>query len=360
MKRLAHLGRKLGPGTISVLVDHLDQLTTFHEFVEIAGVICIYIKVDTGYHRAGLPSDSKSLIALLDIIIFEGDRKGYQLCGFYSHAGHSYGVRDSVQAMDLLIEEIKGLKEAADIARSMKGRLGPRKGVDRLVLSVGATPSASSIECLCYSDDPSLPQEWIQKTKELRNTLNLSMNHHTVEIHAGVYPFLDMQQLATSASPSPALKDKQRVKSYQDVAFTILAEVASMYETRDPPEAIIAAGSLALGREPCKSYSGWGVVTSWEGKDGPKMDESLGKELSNWFVARISQEHGVLQSRDFVGDNVCKFDSLRIGQKVRIFPNHACVAGAGFGYYLVVDSQNSGAKKDEIVDVWVRCRGWWD
>ena len=358
MKRLAYLGRKLGPGTISVLVDHPDQLTTLHEFVEIAGVICIYIKVDTGYHRAGLPSDSKLFKTLLDIIIFEGDRKGYQLCGFYSHAGHSYGVRDTVQAMDLLIREIKGLKEAAEIARSVKDRLGPHKGSDSLVLSVGATPSASSIECLCYSGDLNLPQEWIQKTTELRSTLDLSMNPHIVEIHAGVYPFLDMQQLATAASPSPVLKDKHRVKSYQDVALTILAEVASTYETRDPPEAIIAAGSLALGREPCQSYSGWGVVTSWEEMDGSDTDESSRKELSNWFVARISQEHGVLQSRDFVGDNFCKFENLKIGQKVRIFPNHACVAGAGFGYYLVVDSRNAGEKRDEIVDVWVRCRGW--
>ncbi len=36
-------------------------------------------------------------------------------------------------------------------------------------------------------------------------------------------------------------------------------------------------------------------------------------------------------------------------------PNHACVAGAGFGWYLVVDSDQGG---DEIVDVWVRWRGW--
>lgn len=32
------------------------------------------------------------------------------------------------------------------------------------------------------------------------------------------------------------------------------------------------------------------------------------------------------------------------------------VAGAGFGWYLVVDSSLPG--QDEVVDVWVRWRGW--
>jgi len=43
---------------------------------------------------------------------------------------------------------------------------------------------------------------------------------------------------------------------------------------------------------------------------------------------------------------------LEVGQKVRIWPNHACISGAGFGWYLVVDGG------DEIVDVWPRWRGW--
>jgi D-serine deaminase-like pyridoxal phosphate-dependent protein len=42
---------------------------------------------------------------------------------------------------------------------------------------------------------------------------------------------------------------------------------------------------------------------------------------------------------------------------VKIWPNHACIAGAGYGWYLVVDSEREG-NEDEIVDVWVRCRGW--
>ncbi len=59
-----------------------------------------------------------------------------------------------------------------------------------------------------------------------------------------------------------------------DVALSILAEVASLYPGRGvggADEALVNAGSLALGREPCgdmgsppgQDYSGWGVVTPW-------------------------------------------------------------------------------------------------
>ena len=48
---------------------------------------------------------------------------------------------------------------------------------------------------------------------------------------------------------------------------------------------------------------------------------------------------------------------LEVGQKVRVWPNHACIAGAMFGWYLVVDSRLVG-REDEVVDVWVRWRGW--
>ncbi|MCJ1351353.1 MAG: hypothetical protein MMC33_001337 [Icmadophila ericetorum] len=359
-KRMGYLGQKLGPGSISILLDNPGQLKGLHGFAETAGFsIGIYIKVDTGYHRAGLPLGSKSLANLLEIIIKNGDSKVHHLCGFYSHAGHSYGVDDSIPAMDLLIQEIRGLEDAADLATSIERRFGREERKDRFVLSVGATPTATSIECLHHGDNKSLPQDWTDKTKEMKEVVDHANNHHRVELHAGVYPFLDMQQLATVASPSSRSKDSEHlVKSYQDVALTILAEVASTYEARNPPEAIIAAGSLALGREPCKSYSGWGVLTPWDENDFSNEDRYVDAELSNWFVARISQEHGVLQSRDLGEHRVRNFEKLRIGQKVRIFPNHACVAGAGFGYYLIVDSNNPVGQRDEIVDVWVRCRGW--
>jgi D-serine ammonia-lyase len=71
-----------------------------------------------------------------------------------------------------------------------------------------------------------------------------------------------------------------------------------------------------------------------------------------WHVGRISQEHGIL-----VWSGESHPEELSVGQKVRVWPNHACVAGAGFGWYLIVDETRVG-REDEIIDVWPRWRGW--
>lgn len=79
-------------------------------------------------------------------------------------------------------------------------------------------------------------------------------------------------------------------------------------------------------------------------------------------MGRISQEHGILtwngpSSSGSEKENASEIPELKVGDKVRIWPNHSCVAGAAFDYYLVVDSRKEG-NKDEVVDVWPRWRGW--
>lgn len=73
---------------------------------------------------------------------------------------------------------------------------------------------------------------------------------------------------------------------------------------------------------------------------------------TGWIVGRVSQEHGILT---WEGSDKAE-RHLEIGQKIMVWPNHACVAGSGFGWYFVVDSESGDA--DVVRDVWVRCRGW--
>lgn len=106
-----------------------------------------------------------------------------------------------------------------------------------------------------------------------------------------------------------------------------------------------------MGRDPCKSYPGWGILTPALGNAESKSIYDERGERTGWILGRISQEHGILT---WEGERE-KCNPLAIGDKVMIWPNHACVAGAGFGWYLVVDSEKGG---DTVVDVWVRWRGW--
>ena len=69
-----------------MIVDHPNQLKSAHIFKELTGApLQVFVKVDTGYHRAGLEYTTKSFGDLVEqISIFE--RTGLVvLVGFYSH-----------------------------------------------------------------------------------------------------------------------------------------------------------------------------------------------------------------------------------------------------------------------------------
>ncbi|KAL8860583.1 MAG: hypothetical protein Q9178_002936 [Gyalolechia marmorata] len=144
VQRLAYFGKRLLPGSVSVLVDYHDQLQHLKKFEEISGYpLGIFIKVDTAYHRAGIPRGSVEFSKLLTSLLDDEDvSTHFKPLSLYSHAGHSYGANSASQAMDLPIEEIDGLREASQIIK----KLHPTTAHQQLsCLSVGATPSATSI-----------------------------------------------------------------------------------------------------------------------------------------------------------------------------------------------------------------------
>jgi D-serine ammonia-lyase len=78
-------------------------------------------------------------------------------------------------------------------------------------------------------------------------------------------------------------------------------------------------------------------------------------------VGKVSQEHGILVPEEHAqwegsGELADEGKGIEVpftvGQKVRVLPNHACIVGAHFPFYFVVEGG------EEVVDVWVRCRGW--
>ncbi len=352
----------MGKDSISALIDNISQLQSLRDFKDIAGFDCeIYIKIDTGYGRAGLTTDSPNFEKLLRSILGEAVPSGCgRLRGFYSHAGHSYDGSSAAAAMSLLVQEIEGLKLAADIVTTVD----QAKTADTpYILSVGATPTATSIQNLVTKRGRAEGPIVDEQVTKLQTCIEETKRSHTIEIHAGVYAILDMQQVSTHASPSTKVDsrtDTQQQLSTADIALTVLAEVASIYDDRESSEALIAAGSLALGRELCKAYNGWGIVNDW----GMALQTNNGR--SGWQVGRISQEHGILTKESSAGHDsnvslvspISSIQDLRAGQKIRIWPNHACIAGAGFGWYIVVDSSLPDGRQDKIVDVWMRCRGW--
>ncbi len=108
------------------------------------------------------------------------------------------------------------------------------------------------------------------------------------EIRAGSCIFYDREAMAVG------------VATADEVAYTVLTTVVS---TAVPGQAVVDAGSKALAREARGGDGGYGVLL-----DRPEV-----------VVSSLSEEHGVL---DLSGSAW----RPRIGERVRIVPNHVCVS----------------------------------
>lgn len=243
----------------------------------------VFIKIDVGSHRAGIPARSEALRAL--IAAAEASPQ-VNIIGFYCHAGHSYAGRSPSDAQDTLQTELSGVLDAASL-------LPPDR---EITVSIGATPTAHVITSL----KATLP------------------THVKLELHAGNFPVNDLQQVSTG------------LISERDQAIRVAAEVCSVYPERN--EALINAGVIALSRE-TSGYAGFGRVVSHP----------------NWSVVRLSQEHGILGSAD-PNDEVDMV--FRVGQRVYVHCNHACITAAAFQTFYIVD------ENDVVVDGWAPWKGW--
>lgn len=113
------------------------------------------------------------------------------------------------------------------------------------MLAVGSTPTAHASGLLAQG--PPLPPDT------------------TLEVHAGVYPLLDLQQRATALVNEPK----------SDLALGVLARVCSTYPERKPPQVLIDAGAIAFSKD--------------TGPDSSFGEVYGGGLLEGWKVAKISQ-----------------------------------------------------------------------
>ena len=121
------------------------------------------------------------------------------------------------------------------------------------------------------------------------------------EARPGNYAFYDYTQVALGSC------------AVKDVAVTVLATVIS----RGRDHSVVDAGALALSKDlgPDERPRGYGRL--WRGLDEPALDPEL-------RVLSVSQEHGILNA------------PLSVGTRVRILPNHSCLAVWNFDRYVVL------------------------
>jgi len=350
---------------LKLLVDNVDQVDSLQAALEkqekSSNPISIFIKIDASYHRAGLTVSSPALVELVKRI---GQSSQVAVWGVYCHAGNSYGSTSFSKASTFLTEELQCTNEAIQLVDKVlangEGSFQKRHR-SPLVLSVGSTPTAHAA-----SGVPT--NSVLQRLKtELKGDL---------ELHAGNYPFLDLQQLATGAVPAI-----EGISAIERCSMTVLASIISVYpgrgeaEETDPStirdnesetlatlgdEALCDAGGIALSKD-TGQLPGFGHVVS-------------PLHFVGWQVGRVAQEHGVMTirkggsaqwSQEWGGSPSPSLAAalnaatsmVRVGDKVQIVPQHACMVAAAHPWLYIYDS-SLGQETPTVIDIWISWKGW--
>lgn len=144
------------------------------------------------------------------------------------------------------------------------------------------------------------------------------------ELRPGVYLLMDAFQAAIG------------VCALDDIAASVLSTVIARHD--GGRRLVLDAGALALSKD---------RSTAATGRDAGYglLADVHGRPLPGARVADVHQEHGEVRSEAPL--------DLRVGDRVRVLPNHACITAAAHDRFHVVED---GAPT--IVDVWPRVAGW--
>jgi D-serine deaminase-like pyridoxal phosphate-dependent protein len=272
---------------LHLLLDHGDTLDAAEACARRRGQqLSIWLKVDCGYHRAGVDPDSADALELARRL---DASTGLTFAGLLTHAGQAYGCRNAAEARGVAATERDAVVRLAD-------RLDD-DGIAVPALSVGSTPT------MCAAVD-------LDRISEAR---------------PGNYALFDTFQAAIGSC------------DLDDVAFSVLATVTGRYPGRD--SLVIDAGALALSKDLGAIHvdpdGGFGRLAAVDGRLEPRL-----------HLAGLSQEHGKVQVDGGLGPG-----EWPIGTRLRVLPNHSCLAAALFPAYHAVDGEH-------IIDTWHPVRGW--
>ncbi len=206
-----------------------------------------------------------------------------QFKGILTHAGHSYSASSVNEIIRIVTQEQEVMVQFAKTLKIEDMDLAPE------VVSIGSTPTIRLAET--FMDG-------------------------ITEIRPGNYVFFDYTQIALGSC------------EVRDCAFTVQTSVVGSY----PYGLMIDAGATALSKDQGPNHidddCGYGQVIS-------NYSENLIN--SEFKITSLSQEHGKIISK--------RKHDLKPGDKLRIIPNHSCLAANLYDHYFVVEN-------DSVVDKW--------
>jgi D-serine deaminase-like pyridoxal phosphate-dependent protein len=238
LQRAAELASRID--RLSVLIDSEKALRAIEESSSSQGVTFdVFLKVDCGYHRAGVDPESPDS-ARLAIALARSEAARFQ--GLLTHAGHSYNARDAEELARIAAEETASLTRFRALLSA--------EGLGETRRSIGSTPTTSIVSRFTDCD----------------------------EVRPGNYVFFDAFQATLGSC------------ALDDVAVSVLTTVVGSYPERD--SLIVDAGALAMSKDVSPDHLdpnfGFGLVCDLDLRPLPMR------------LIALSQEHGKIATQTHV------------------------------------------------------------
>lgn len=261
---------------------HLELLVESSEVIgylakNLAADVDIWIKVDVGAHRTGIPvEDTSALLSLAKSIL---SHKNLHLRGILTHAGQTYQARSAGQVKKIYkncVEKMTAARQALTDA-----------GLSPLEISWGDTPSCSLVNDLS------------------------SVN----EIRPGNFALYDTTQLAIGSC------------KVGDIAAALACPVIAKHPERG--QAIIYGGAIHLSKEYLEDggRKHYGLVAL-------PTDKGWSQPIAGAHVTALSQEHGVVTLP------LDTLEKVQFGDLLIVLPVHSCLVVNQFTQYVSLDGEN--------------------
>ncbi len=237
--------------------------------------IGIFIEIDCGYHRSGIPAENIDEID--DLIKAVSNVEKLNFKGFLTHSGHTYHTRSIKQI--IAVHEVTKFK-----MNLLKKRFISQ--FPNLIISVGDTPSCSLAEDFSGID----------------------------EIRPGNFVFYDVMQF------------KLGVCDPRQIAVAVACPVVAKNKQKN--EVIIYGGAVHLAKEFTIDNRNriYGLVVELQ-------NSGWSQPIAQCYVSSLSQEHGIIKvSPD-------KFEQFKIGDVLGILPVHSCLTANLMREYLTLDGE---------------------
>lgn len=260
---------------LSLLVESIETINFLSN--NLKNIVSVWLKIDSGYGRAGLKSDKETEIVRIVSEIQKSDKLKFE--GILSHYGNTYQANGN--------EEIRAVYESATLKmKKVKESTFERTGFNAKI-SIGDTPSCSVINSFEGID----------------------------EIRPGNLVFYDLMQFNIGSC------------SENQIAGFVACPVVSVYRERN--QALIYGGAVHFSKEYLVDKNGnkfYGIAAELNDNENLLLNSKI-------KLTSLSQEHGIVSFENGIPEKIFP------GNVIYFVPVHSCLAANMFSSYLTLEGK---------------------